>query len=91
VTSRSIKPFNRLICGGVRSARRVIGCGSDAGHQLPRKTNLNLPESIAEPFTCFQFETGNEAMGAALEINFALWIMIGCAIAKADQFLGFVN
>jgi len=30
-------------------------------------------------------------MGTALQINFAAWIMIGCAIVKAEQFLGFVN
>jgi len=30
------------------------------------------------------------AMAVALEVNFALWIMIGCAIAKAIQFVEYL-
>jgi hypothetical protein len=30
-------------------------------------------------------------MGIALEVNFSLWIMIGCAIAKAVQFSQYLN
>lgn len=30
-------------------------------------------------------------MGIAFEVNFALWIMIGCAAAKAVQFAGYLN
>lgn len=30
-------------------------------------------------------------MAAALQINFAIWIMIGCAVVKAEQFAGIVN
>jgi hypothetical protein len=29
-------------------------------------------------------------MAFALEVNFALWIMIGCAIAKAIQFVEYL-
>jgi hypothetical protein len=29
------------------------------------------------------------AMVIALEVNFALWIMIGCGIAEALQFVGY--
>jgi hypothetical protein len=29
-------------------------------------------------------------MAFALEINFALWIMIGCATAKAVQFVAYL-
>lgn len=30
-------------------------------------------------------------MKVALEVNFALWIMIGCAIAKAVQLVEYLN
>jgi hypothetical protein len=30
-------------------------------------------------------------MRSALQINFALWVMTGCAIAKAGHFLGYLN
>jgi hypothetical protein len=30
-------------------------------------------------------------MTLAFEVNFALWIMIGCAIAKALQFVEYLN
>lgn len=30
-------------------------------------------------------------MIVALEVNFALWIMLGCAAAKAFQFVEFLN
>lgn len=30
-------------------------------------------------------------MAAALEVNFALWIMIGCVIAEIVQFVGYLN
>jgi hypothetical protein len=29
------------------------------------------------------------AMGIAIEVNVALWIMIGCGIAEAAQFAGY--
>jgi hypothetical protein len=29
-------------------------------------------------------------MAVALEVNLALWIMIGCAIAKAAHFVGYL-
>ena len=30
-------------------------------------------------------------MATALEINFALWIMIGCVMVKAIQFAAYLN
>ena len=30
-------------------------------------------------------------MLVALEVNFALWIMIGCGIAEIAQFVGYLN
>ena len=30
-------------------------------------------------------------MAAALEINFALWIMLGCAVTKAAQFAHYLT
>jgi hypothetical protein len=30
-------------------------------------------------------------MGVALEVNVALWIMIGCATAKVVQLAGYLN
>jgi hypothetical protein len=36
-------------------------------------------------------EPGVHAMQVALEINTALWIMIGCVAAKADQLAQFLN
>jgi hypothetical protein len=30
-------------------------------------------------------------MALALEVNFALWIMIGCAISEVVQFVGHLN
>jgi hypothetical protein len=30
-------------------------------------------------------------MHVALEVNFALWIMVGCAIEKAVQFVHYLN
>ncbi len=30
-------------------------------------------------------------MMVACEVNFALWIMIGCAVAKAVQFVEYLN
>ncbi len=30
-------------------------------------------------------------MVVALEVNFALWIMIGCAISEAVQLVGYLN
>jgi hypothetical protein len=30
-------------------------------------------------------------MGIALEVNFALWIMIGCAVAEISQLVGYLN
>jgi hypothetical protein len=30
-------------------------------------------------------------MGIALEVNFALWIMIGCGIAEIAQLVGYLN
>jgi hypothetical protein len=32
-----------------------------------------------------------DTMTSWLEINFALWIMIGCAIEKAVQFIQYLN
>jgi hypothetical protein len=32
-----------------------------------------------------------ETMTAGLEINVALWVMIGCAAAKALQFVQYLN
>jgi hypothetical protein len=57
---------------------------------------------LAAGFSCWNFcyslsvscsessEIKNEeiAMTVALEVNFALWIMIGCATVKAFQFAG---
>jgi hypothetical protein len=34
---------------------------------------------------------GDAAMAAALQINVALWIMIGCATAKIVQFVDYLN
>lgn len=34
---------------------------------------------------------GSAAMIVTFEINFALWIMIGCAIEKAVQFVEYLN
>jgi hypothetical protein len=36
-------------------------------------------------------EQGGIAMGVALQINFALWIMIGCIAMKVAQFVEYVN
>jgi hypothetical protein len=36
-------------------------------------------------------EQGDNAMGVALQINFALWIMIGCIAMKIVQFIEYVN
>jgi hypothetical protein len=30
-------------------------------------------------------------MGIALEVNFALWIMIGCTVAELSQLVGYLN
>lgn len=30
-------------------------------------------------------------MAVALEVNFAVWVMIGCATAKAVQFVQYLN
>jgi len=30
-------------------------------------------------------------MVVALEVSFALWIMVGCAIAEASQLVGYLN
>jgi hypothetical protein len=30
-------------------------------------------------------------MGIALEVNFALWAMIGCGIAEIAQLVGYLN
>ena len=30
-------------------------------------------------------------MGIAIEVNVALWIMIGCAITELAQYVGYLN
>jgi hypothetical protein len=67
----------------MRSWQSQFSCGAAS-------RNLNLPESIAD-YLLFLTEHGNHAMGTALQINFALWVMIGCATEKAVQFIQYLN
>ena len=38
-----------------------------------------------------KIKKGRRAMATALEINFALWIMIGCVTVKLFQLVGYLN
>jgi hypothetical protein len=61
---------------------------------VPR-TTLNWPQS----FPPTEFDVGVDkrkenmgyAMVVALQINVALWVMLGCAAVKAIQFVEYVN
>jgi hypothetical protein len=64
-----------------------------------QRATLNQPESAAD-LSLFgalvasrprNTKQGRCAMGVALEVNFALWIMMGCALAKAIQFVEYLN
>jgi hypothetical protein len=54
---------------------------------------LNLPLEVfalARQFVLtglYKIKTGRRPMAVALQINFGLWIMIGCAAIKAIQFV----
>jgi hypothetical protein len=77
-----------------------------AGFSLPammRRTTLyclNLPLEISalarqldflKPRVVKKSKNGRCAMAVALEINFALWLMIGCATAEAIQVVEYLN
>jgi hypothetical protein len=75
------------------SHRLGFQCGSDAA-QCKTLDCLNLPLEVfalARQFVlagfCLKNKTGRRAMAVALQINFGLWIMIGCAAIKAIQFV----
>jgi hypothetical protein len=69
------------------------GALRDAAH------NLEWPQSSVGTFVPCRalvaqvLENQKEEMcdGARLEVNFALWIMIGCAISEVVQFAGHLN
>jgi hypothetical protein len=59
-------------------------------------TTLNRPKSLMEPLFLVgvapvRFNGGRCAMGIALEVNFAPWIMIGCGLAELAQAIGYLN
>jgi hypothetical protein len=60
-------------------------------------TTLNWPESVAGVFVTARgaFKRNSKmrrcAMGIALEVNFALWIMIGCGLIELAQYAEYLN
>jgi hypothetical protein len=65
---------------------------------LVQRTTLNWPESFAGILLLaerwFSESSKSEkgcAMPVALEISFALWIMIGCATAEAIRLAEYLN
>jgi len=62
-------------------------CGAQPVICLNHK--LELLFSSAHHLTNQNLKIGRGAMLVAFEINFALWVMIGCGIAEAAQIMGF--
>jgi hypothetical protein len=57
-----------------------LPCGVRAAHNLEPLICVGVSERNPKIRRC--------TMLVALEVNFALWIMIGCGIAEAAQLLG---
>jgi hypothetical protein len=62
---------------------------------MMQRTTLNWPKSSAELYSRAVVESsqkskGRCAMAVAMEISFALWLMIGCAAAEATQLVEYL-
>jgi hypothetical protein len=82
-----------------------LSCADDAHRQHPAgwmrvRTTWRYPKVFLAlvlwlandgSHNALEVEKGRCAMGVALEINFALWIMIGCIAIRATAVLAYLN
>lgn len=73
-------------------ARKTTGVSHSAVHNLKL---ARIADWCVAACSCFESpenqKTRRCAMAVALEVNFALWIIIGCATVKALQFIEYLN